>query len=359
MNGDEAERARVQDKEISGFKSSSDLLLIIDIRACLNEDIKFYEAPNGVLLSPGKQGRIESRFIISVKVVRTGQIVPAEGDNALPSADDVQWLFASAGGRRPPRHKRKRIMRPCVFSETRMMRAACVSSLSRLREPRIIGSNTRDPTDKLSLSLAQADYGSTWKAGAQVLNARGTYGSKSRNCDPPWTQGKMNGKVVSTSIMRGTQSHERQHLLMHLHCAHRHNREHNITPLRRPAVDRVALASPTARPKFLTTSCGNTGTPDIAQKPMSEEEVMLGTCLWAEKFLEQVRQVAKAANLDGLTPDDCVLGAARFHKMITVAVQQGRLDQETAQAARKTAVRLRFDMFPEPSNVTNGHNALR
>ena len=40
--------------------------------------------------------------------------------------------------------------------------------------------------------------------------------------------------------------------------------------------------------------------------------------------------------------------------MITDAVQQGRLDPEAAQAARKTAVRLRFDMFPEPSSVTNG-----
>ena len=120
------------------------------------------------------------------------------------------------------------------------------------------------------------------------------------------------------------------------------------------AADRVALASPTARPKFLTISCGYLGTPDIALKQMSEDEVMLGACLWAEKFLEQVRQVANEANLDSLTPDDCVLGAARYHRMISVAIQQGRLDQEAAQAARKTAVRLRFDLFQEPTSVMNG-----
>ena len=334
VNGDEAERARVQDKELSGFKSSSDILLTFDIRACLNEGIKFYEAPNGVLLSPGRQGRIESRFIISVKVARTGKVVAAQGDNMLPSADDVQWLFASAVGERPPRHSRKRTLRPCAFSETRIMRTACINSLSHLREPRIMRGNARDPRDKQSLSLAQADYGFTRKAGLLVLSAKGKYGSKSRNYDPHWTQGKMNGKVVSTSIRRGTQRNERHHLLMHLHCAHGQNHEHKISPLHRPAVARVALASPKARPKILTTSCRNTGTPDIAQRRMSEEEVLLGTCLWAEKFLEQVRRVANAANLDSLTPDDCILAAA--------------------QAARKTAVRLRFDMFPEPSSVMNG-----
>ena len=142
-NGDEAERARVQDKELSGFKSSSDLLLTFDIRACLNEGTKFYEAPNGVLLSPGRQGRIESRFIISVKVARTGKVVAAQGDHMLPSAGDVQWLFASAVGERPPRHSRKRILRPCAFSETRIVCTACDHSLSHLRESRIMRGNAR------------------------------------------------------------------------------------------------------------------------------------------------------------------------------------------------------------------------
>ena len=107
----------------------------------------------------------------------------------------------------------------------------------------------------------------------------------------------MNGKVVSTSIRRGAQRNERHHLLRHLHCAHGQNYEPNLFPLSRPAVDRVALAPPKARPKILTTSCRNTGTPEIAQWQMSEAEVLLRTCLWAEKFLEQVRQVANAAKL--------------------------------------------------------------
>ena len=55
-----------KDKQISGFKKESDVILTIDIKKCICDGIKFYKSSNNVILTEGLNGIVSSKYINSV-----------------------------------------------------------------------------------------------------------------------------------------------------------------------------------------------------------------------------------------------------------------------------------------------------
>ena len=59
-----AEEARTQDRETSGLRAGSEVMLWIDVHKCLRCGIPFYRAPNDVLLSPGQDGWLLPSYVV-------------------------------------------------------------------------------------------------------------------------------------------------------------------------------------------------------------------------------------------------------------------------------------------------------
>lgn len=51
------------DKQISGFKKKSDVILQVNIKECMRDGIKFYLSSNNVILTEGINGIIEPKYI--------------------------------------------------------------------------------------------------------------------------------------------------------------------------------------------------------------------------------------------------------------------------------------------------------
>ena len=69
---------------------------------------------------------------------------------------------------------------------------------------------------------------------------------------------------------------------------------------------------------------------------------MLSACLRAEEFLDDVRAVSGAADIASATEAALIQASVVYHRRITKEVQDGLLTEQEAQAARFTAVQLRF-----------------
>jgi len=60
---------------ISGMRSSCEVAVYVDLRRALGDGVPFFLSSNQVVLSPGLQGAVPSRYITAVRDVRTGQWV--------------------------------------------------------------------------------------------------------------------------------------------------------------------------------------------------------------------------------------------------------------------------------------------
>jgi 2'-phosphotransferase len=56
-----------QDKIISGYKKKSNVKIIIDMKKCMENGIKFYRSSNNVILSEGINGIIDSQYFIDIE----------------------------------------------------------------------------------------------------------------------------------------------------------------------------------------------------------------------------------------------------------------------------------------------------
>ena len=56
-----------KDKQISGFKNESNIIIVIDMKKCLEAGIKFYKSSNGVILSDGIDGTIDPSFFEKIE----------------------------------------------------------------------------------------------------------------------------------------------------------------------------------------------------------------------------------------------------------------------------------------------------
>ena len=72
-----AAEARIEDREESGLRAGSEIMLWVDIHKCLRCGMSFYRAPNGALLSPGQDGWILPSYILWVQVTSSGHFVEA------------------------------------------------------------------------------------------------------------------------------------------------------------------------------------------------------------------------------------------------------------------------------------------
>ena len=52
-----------RDKQISGFKNISNVIIAVDIKKCMEDGIKFFKSSNGVILTEGNNGIIESKYL--------------------------------------------------------------------------------------------------------------------------------------------------------------------------------------------------------------------------------------------------------------------------------------------------------
>jgi 2'-phosphotransferase len=55
-----------RDKQMSGFKNSSDIILKINMKLCIEDGIVFYKSSNNVILTEGINGLISSKYIIEI-----------------------------------------------------------------------------------------------------------------------------------------------------------------------------------------------------------------------------------------------------------------------------------------------------
>lgn len=55
-----------KDKQTSGFKNASDIILKIDMKLCIEDGIIFYKSSNNVILTEGINGLISSKYIIEI-----------------------------------------------------------------------------------------------------------------------------------------------------------------------------------------------------------------------------------------------------------------------------------------------------
>ena len=83
--GEAADGARSQNKETSGLRAGSEVMLWIDVHKCLRCGIPIYRAPNDVLLSPGQDGWILPSYIFQVQITRNGRVVEAAEGQHLPT----------------------------------------------------------------------------------------------------------------------------------------------------------------------------------------------------------------------------------------------------------------------------------
>lgn len=79
----------------SGFRSSCDTLIYVDVAAALADGIKFFMSSNGVILSPGnKRGFIPPRFFAKIVDRQTNNIITTAAPRALPHpASAASWSF--------------------------------------------------------------------------------------------------------------------------------------------------------------------------------------------------------------------------------------------------------------------------
>ena len=89
VSGNIADTARSQDSEVSGLRANAEILLWVNIRQCFRQGIEFYEAPNSVLLSPGKKGYIPPSCIAYVQLASNGMTVTTRGRHHLPTHEEV------------------------------------------------------------------------------------------------------------------------------------------------------------------------------------------------------------------------------------------------------------------------------
>ena len=55
-------------KEVkSGVRKNANVFIYIDVTSAINDGIKFYESDNGVILSPGMDGIIPSKYFLSIE----------------------------------------------------------------------------------------------------------------------------------------------------------------------------------------------------------------------------------------------------------------------------------------------------
>ena len=110
VSGNIADAARSQDSEVSGLRANAEILLWVNIRQCFRQGIEFYEAPNGVILSPGKNGYIPPDCIAHVQLAYNGAKVAAKGGHHLPTKADVQSAMRTSGGQRTPHRTGQKIL---------------------------------------------------------------------------------------------------------------------------------------------------------------------------------------------------------------------------------------------------------
>ena len=63
------------DKPISGFRSSSQLLIYVNVSKCFADNIEFYRSENGVILSEGLNGTLHPKYFLKVINRQTMELV--------------------------------------------------------------------------------------------------------------------------------------------------------------------------------------------------------------------------------------------------------------------------------------------
>ena len=185
VSGNVADAARSQDSEVSGLRASAEILLWISIRRCFRQGIEFFEAPNGVILSPGRDGYIPPDCIAHVQLAHNGAKVAAKGGHHLPTNADVQSAMHTSGGQRTPRRTGQKML-------DRRIPPACVSlhggSLNRISHSQayaitvlIVNKFMRLSTE----SVAQAGSTGRRPAGTSTACREGILQSKQCMCDCP------------------------------------------------------------------------------------------------------------------------------------------------------------------------------
>lgn len=54
-------------QQISGFKSVSDTIIVIDMNSCMKDGMKFYKSKNGVILTEGIDGTIDPKYFLEIR----------------------------------------------------------------------------------------------------------------------------------------------------------------------------------------------------------------------------------------------------------------------------------------------------
>lgn len=66
MNRNHIHMAKSKDVK-SGVRKNANVFIYIDVTSAINDGIKFYESDNGVILSPGMDGIIPSKYFLSIE----------------------------------------------------------------------------------------------------------------------------------------------------------------------------------------------------------------------------------------------------------------------------------------------------
>ena len=197
-----AAEARTEDREASGLRAGSEIMLWVDIHKCLRCGMSFYRAPNNVLLSPGQDGWILPSFILWVQVTSTGQFVEAAEGQHLPTTKAVRDAIRISGQRTPRREREKN-----------PMRSPCPGSRSELHEPRTYHVNTH-VTDMRALDFAQVnDEHTRWHEAELSRLYIAPHVSS-----PAWSL-QLNLRTVYTAATGGDSTHlESRKFMPTLHC---------------------------------------------------------------------------------------------------------------------------------------------
>ena len=59
----------IRDKQLSGYKKESNVIIIIDMKKCLEAGMFFFQSMNNVILTEGINGTIDAYFFIKIKEI--------------------------------------------------------------------------------------------------------------------------------------------------------------------------------------------------------------------------------------------------------------------------------------------------
>jgi 2'-phosphotransferase len=55
-----------RDEQVSGFKAASNTIIVINMQECMKDGMKFYKSANGVILTEGLDGVVDSKYFLDI-----------------------------------------------------------------------------------------------------------------------------------------------------------------------------------------------------------------------------------------------------------------------------------------------------